>query len=252
MQKFNRWLIAGLLLCVLVSSANAQQISVEGPESGQVTEGKLVTISVRGKEAALLSYDVHLYNPPIDDSTKIYDVKDGGFDVLFSTGYTGTYNFAIGYSFVEAEVTRTKIVPYVLQVIPRADRPVTPNPNNPNNNNPGQNPTPTPAETLTDFVYKRSLATAFSDPNFKEHVTGMAAAYNAIATKIRNKNLVDVESLKTTQALVNTAILAGDAKHWIPFWKELDTKLASLRMTTMEQHESAWQQIAKGFENASK
>lgn len=243
-----------LLLCVsLVSTSSAQDLTVKGPSSGQIDAGRMFVIEITGNEVKPSEITCLLSNPAPDAEWRQYKREDGGVDFVSSTAYPNTYKFVIAYCFHDPkETTPTKPAlrqaTYELQVI---GRPVTPEkPGTPGT--PGDKPPVTPTETLTQWTYKTVLATAFSDPELKVHSIGLAVAYRNIADKIKNKNLTDKDSIITAQTLVNSAIVGGASSTWLPFWKALDLKLATMKLTSMDQFEQAWREIAKGFEDVAK
>ena len=85
----------------------------------------------------------------------------------------------------------------------------------------------------------------------KAKLVGMAGVFRKLAEKP-----VSPEKMVEATALANSAVLGDSVKTWVPFLEklgtELDAMVAAKTLTTIEQYQTAWREIASAMEAAAR
>lgn len=238
-----------LLICVVLfaqpgwadDEAKVPMIVVASPK--ETVAGKLVKLDA--SKSTVDSMEWRLIDGPQEDFVA------EGMRASFATPTPGVYFVAIAGATTVTGKSVATIAIVKVTLIPDPAKPGPP-PTNPPPGTPPPAPPPTnppPDASLSNWVRATVRATVTDDSTRGRTAKALAASYRAWASAggagARDAQQFVLGSNKLLDLLLTQA---GKQAAWKNFRDALDEELASLRLTTIEQHVAAWKEIAAGLE----
>ncbi len=227
------------------AAAELPLLVIKAPK--ETVAGHLVKLDATGSNVDSLEW--HLVDGTVDD----YDVAADGKRATFSNPSPGIYFFAVaGAKLVDGKALAAgAVVKVTLVSDPNkpAQPPIAPPVNPPSV--PPSNPQPPPSPPQEDIAaWALSAVYRTVDPNDRKRVSGAIAKSMRLWADGAGKLTNDPQQFVIGSNKLLDLLLQqmGKQAEWKQFRDEMQTKLSTLGLTTVQQHITVWGQIADGLE----